>query len=103
MGGGGTTPWETGGMAGRLRDCLGSEREEATTSVLSPSVISREWASCMTNTAGWRVREGTPPRARRSRSREILSIRVVRQGVSETAVGVSSTREVEPRTRYHLV
>ena len=70
---GGTTPWETGGMAGRLRDCLGSEREEATTSVLSPSVISREWASCMTNTAGWRVREGTPPRARRSRSREILS------------------------------
>ena len=38
---GGTTPWETGGMAGRLRDCLGSEREEATTSVLSPSVISR--------------------------------------------------------------
>ena len=71
---GGTTPWETGGMAGRLRDCLGSEREEATTSVLSPSVISREWASCMTNTAGWRVREGTPPRARRSRSREILSV-----------------------------
>ena len=52
MGGGGTTPWETGGMAGRLRDCLGSERAEATTSVLSPSVISREWASCMTNTAG---------------------------------------------------
>ena len=49
---GGTTPWETGGMAGRLRDCLGSERAEATTSVLSPSVISREWASCMTNTAG---------------------------------------------------
>ena len=74
---GGTTPWETGGMAGRLRDCLGSEREEATTSVLSPSVISREWASCMTNTAGWRVREGMPPRARRSRSREILSLSVM--------------------------
>ena len=30
----------------------GSEGAEATTSVLSPSVISREWASCMTNTAG---------------------------------------------------
>ena len=22
---GGTTPWETGGMAGRLRDCLGNQ------------------------------------------------------------------------------
>ena len=66
-----TTPCNTGGTAGRLRDCLGSERMGATTSVLSLGVISREWASCMTNTVGWRVREGMPPSERRSRSRRV--------------------------------
>ena len=40
----GHRPWETGGMAGRL-ELPRSEREEATTGVLSPSVISREWAN----------------------------------------------------------
>ena len=60
------------GWYGRTPQKLsGSERAEATTSVLSPSVISREWASCMTNTAGQRVREGTPPSERRSRSRRV--------------------------------
>ena len=58
---GGTTPWETGGMAGRLRDCLGSERAEGTANALSPGVISREQTSCRTKIVERRVREGKPP------------------------------------------
>ena len=67
---GGTTPWETGGMAGRLRDCLGSERAEGTANALSPGVISREQTSCRTKIVERRVREGKPPNGRRSRSRD---------------------------------
>ena len=67
---GGTTPWETGGMAGRLRDCLGSERTEGTANALSPGVISREQTSCRTKIVERRVREDKPPNGRRSRSRD---------------------------------
>ena len=63
-------------MAGRLRDCLGREQAGATASVLSPSVISREWASCEIEIESGEF-ERASRRGRRSRSvrwaREILS------------------------------